>query len=56
MIMKDSNNVMITEEKKIAKEFRKAFKQLLGKTVDTTEESITYLTAEPEDKIQIKKK
>lgn len=41
MIMKDSNNVLITEEKKIAGEFREAFKQLLGKTVDTTEESIT---------------
>lgn len=51
MIMKDSNNVQIIEEKKIAEEFRKTFKQLLGKTVDTTEESITYLTAEPEDKI-----
>jgi len=54
MIMKDSNNVLITEEKKIAGEFREAFKQLLGKTVDTTEECITYLTAEPEDKIPSK--
>jgi len=26
----------------------------LGKTVDTTEDSITYLTAEPEDKIPSK--
>ncbi|KAL4111786.1 hypothetical protein QTP88_015673 [Uroleucon formosanum] len=56
MIMKDSNNVLITEEKKIAEEFREAFKQLLRKTVDTTEESITYLTAKPEDKIPSKEK
>jgi hypothetical protein len=54
MIMKDSNNVLITEEKKIAEELGEAFKQLLGKTVDTTEESIIYLTAEPEDKIPSK--
>ncbi|XP_050530203.1 uncharacterized protein LOC126899369 [Daktulosphaira vitifoliae] len=54
MIMKDSNNVLITEEKKIAEEFRETFKQLLGKPVDTTEESTTYQTAEPEDKIPSK--
>jgi hypothetical protein len=54
MIIKDSNNVLNTEKKKIAEEFREAFKQLLGKTVDTTEESITYLTAEQEDKIPSK--
>jgi len=54
MTMKDSNTALITEEKKIAGEFRESFKHLLGKTVDTTEESITYLTAEPEDKIPIR--
>jgi len=54
MIMKDSNSVLITEEKKIEEEFREAFKQILGKIVDTTEDSITYLTTEPEDKIPSK--
>jgi len=54
MVMKDSKNVLITEEKKIAEEFREAFKQLLVKIVDTIEESIIYLIVEPEDKIPSK--
>lgn len=33
------------------REFREAFKQLLRSLVDTTEESITYLTVESEDQI-----
>lgn len=44
MIMKNSNNVLITEEKKITEEFREAFIQLFGSPVDTTKESIIYLT------------
>lgn len=51
MIMKDSNNVLITKEKKIAGKFKEEFKQLFGRPLNTTEESITYGSAEPEDKI-----
>jgi len=51
MITKDSNYTLIPNKKKISEEFREIFKEILGKPVDTTEERITYLTAEPEDKI-----
>jgi len=49
MIMKDNN--WLQKKKILQKNLEKLFKQLLGKPVDTTEENITYLTAEPEDKI-----
>lgn len=40
--MKDSNNVLITEGKKIAEKFKEEFKQLLGWPENTTEEIIKY--------------